>query len=333
MKAWLLESMSGLEKLHLTEAKDPKPGPGEVVLEVQYAALNPADRYLAEGQYPAKPNWPHVLGREAAGTILEVAPDVGHLRPGEQQALLRSDIGVNRWGTFAQRVAVPAESLIPIPPGWTMQEAAGGALTYLTAYQALTQWGELPPSVVLITGALGGVGVASVQLAAAMGHTVVALSRSPEKRLKLIRLGAAVALDPQNTQWRNHIQEFLGDRRVDLAIDNIGGSLLPEVIHTLGDHGKVSVVGRLAGPVPQFNTSTLLFRRLRLGGVAVGAYTNAEARFAWQSILGLMDRIRATPQIDRVFAFDQLPAAFARLAAGPMGKVLLAVNGPVQAVA
>jgi len=114
---------------------------------------------------------------------------------------------------------------------------------------------------------------------------------------------------------------------VDLAIDNIGGTLLPEVIETLGYGGRVSLVGRLAGPVPQFNTASMFFRRLKLGGVAVGAYQNAEARAAWGEVLELMNKTGARPLVDHVFPFDQLPAAFERLAQGPMGKVLLAVSG------
>jgi NADPH2:quinone reductase len=82
-------------------------------------------------------------------------------------------------------------------------------------------------------------------------------------------------------------------------------------------------VGRLAGEVPQFNTATLFFRRLRIGGVAVGAYTNQESRQAWKASLELLNKTGARPLIDRVFPFDQLPAAFARLARGPMGKVLV----------
>ena len=113
---------------------------------------------------------------------------------------------------------------------------------------------------------------------------------------------------------------------MDLAIDNIGGKLLAEVIETLGDLGKVSVVGRLAGAVPDFNTAALLFRRLRLGGVNVGAPGNAEARAAWRQILELLSRTGARPLVDSVFPFDQLPQAFERLAQGPMGKVLLEVK-------
>ena len=124
-----------------------------------------------------------------------------------------------------------------------------------------------------MTGASGGVGVAAVQLAAAMGHKVLALSRSPEKRRRLEQLGATATFNPEDPEWRRAVKTMLAPRRVDLAIDNIGGKLLPEVIDTLGELGRVSLVGRLAGPVPSFNTATLFFRRLRLGGVAVGAWT------------------------------------------------------------
>ncbi|HWH70316.1 MAG TPA: zinc-binding dehydrogenase, partial [Candidatus Sulfotelmatobacter sp.] len=227
----------------------------------------------------------------------------------------------------AQRVVVPVDSLVQMPAPWTEPESAGATLVYLTAYQALTMWGPLPhPAVVLVTGASGGVGVAAVQLAAAMGHTVLALSRSADKSRRLHALGAAATFDPADPQWPQAAKAAIASRRVDLAIDNIGGKLLPEVIDTLGDLGRVSLVGRLAGPVPDFNTAALFFRRLRLGGVAVGAYTNAEARAAWQEVLRLLARTGARPLVDNIFAFDQLPKAFERLAQGPMGKVLLQVR-------
>ena len=121
------------------------------------------------------------------------------------------------------------------------------------------------------------------------------------------------------------MKEHLKGRRVDLAIDNIGGPLFNQVLDTLGDQGKVSCVGRLAGPVPEFNTASLFFRRIRIGGVAVGAYTPAESRAQWSRILALLDETGARPLIDSVWEFDKLKDAFARLSAGPMGKVVLKV--------
>jgi NADPH:quinone reductase len=324
MRAWLLDELNGLDRLRLADAPDPVAQPGEAVLAVQFAALNPADRYLAERQYPLKPALPHVLGRDGLGSVIQIGDGVSQIRVGDKRAILRGDVGGNRWGTFAQRVAVPVENLVETPQKWSDEEAAGATLVYLTAYQALTMWGPLPEnSVVLVTGASGGVGVASIQLATAMGHTVFGLSRNPEKSRRLEQLGAAEVLNPEDDKWRQNLKAKLAPRRVSLAIDNVGGKLLPEVIDTLGDNGRVSLVGRLAGPVPSFNTATLFFRRLRIGGVAVGAYSNSESRAAWQEVLRLLASRSARPLVDSVFPFDQLPKAFERLAQGPMGKVLL----------
>lgn len=325
MRAWLLDHFGGVGALRLADTADPVAQAGEVVLEIHYAALNPADRYLAERQYPAKPRMPHILGRDGVGRVVEVGPGVAGLSVGDLRVILRGDVGADRPGTFAERVAVPVESLAEIPSGWDEQEAASAPLVYLTAYQALSMWGDLPKgSVVLVTGASGGVGVASVQLAAALGHTVVALSRSEEKRARLRQLGASLCLDPGSAGWRLSLKNAISPGRVELAIDNIGGTLLPEVIDSLGNNGKVSLVGRLAGPVPSFNTATLFFRRIRMGGVAVGAYAPAESQAAWKTVLALLAQAGARPVVDSVLPFEQLPGGFARLEAGPMGKVLLA---------
>jgi len=140
---------------------------------------------------------------------------------GDRRAILRGEAGVDRAGTFAERVAVPAQNLVEIPAGWSEQESAGATLVYLTAYQALTTWGPLPPgAVVLVTGASGGVGVASAQLASAMGHTVIALSRSAEKSDRLRQLGAMGTLNPEDPQWRKSLNTLLAR----------GGSIWPSTI-------------------------------------------------------------------------------------------------------
>ena len=325
MKAWLLDRIGSLDNLRLGEVADPASAPGEALLRVEHAALNPADRYLAEGQYPAKPAMPHILGRDGIGTVVAVGSGVIETRIGDRRLVLRSQIGVTRPGTFAQFVSVPVESLVEPPAGWSDEQSAGAPLVYLTAYQALTTWGDLPPSVVLVTGASGGVGVASIQLARAMLHTVIALSRDPVKSQKLKELGASLVVDPNDPEWPRKVKDFLGRRRVDLAIDNIGGPLFNQVLDTLGEYGRVSCVGRLAGPVPEFNTASLFFRRLRIGGVHVGAYTPPESREAWSRILALLAETGASPLVDSVWQFNQLKEAFARLSAGPMGKIILQV--------
>jgi NADPH2:quinone reductase len=325
MKAWLLTERTGLGALRLSDVPDPVPGDGDVVIDLEYAALNPADRYHSQGQYPGDPPMPHVLGRDGVGVVSEVGKGVDSSKIGQRVVIIRGDTGVRRWGSFAQRAAVAAESTAPPPEGWTIEQSAGAALVYITAHQALLQWGELPASVVLITGASGGVGVASIHLARALGHVVVALSRGSAKHDALKGLGAHHVVDISDPEWPGKLKKTLHPKKVDLVVENIGGPGFLQVLETLGLWGKVSVVGMLAGPVPNFNLASLMFRRLRVGGVAISTNTPAESRAAWDQSAKMLDRIGARPVVDRVFAFDQLPEAFERLEEGPIGKVLVKI--------
>jgi NADPH2:quinone reductase len=328
MKAWLLDNAGdGIDKLHVADVPDPTPGAGQVVVDLHYAGLNPADRYLAENQYPARPQFPHILGRDGVGVVSAVGPDVTTLKIGQKVNVVYGEAGINQPGTFAQKLLAPVETLGEIPRGWSDEQAAAAPLVYITAYQAIWQWVNLPASgaVVLITGASGGVGVASIHLAKAVGHTVIGLSRSAEKSRKLLEIGADLTFNPADPNWKKSLKDQLGKKRVDLAIDNIGGPLFNDVIEVMGNHGRISVVGRLAGPVPNFNTASLFFRRLRIGGVAVHAFTVAEARSAWGEVLALLQKTGAKPPIDSVHPFDKLKGAFEQLARGPMGKVLVRI--------
>src|SRR5438045_5803574 len=119
MRAWLLDNIGdGIDRLRLTDADDPQPAPGEVILRVTYAGLNPADRYLSEGQYPAKPQLPHILGRDGLGVVDQLGAGVTGFRVGDKAIVLRSEIGVSRRGTFAEQVAVPVESLAKPQAEW-----------------------------------------------------------------------------------------------------------------------------------------------------------------------------------------------------------------------
>ncbi|HEY5931420.1 MAG TPA: alcohol dehydrogenase catalytic domain-containing protein, partial [Nitrospira sp.] len=144
MRAWLMDSYDGVEKLRLGEVPDPQPGPAEVLLKVRYAALNPADAFLAQGLYPAKPALPHILGRDGVGEVEAVGSGVEHLRVGESVGILRCETGVEKPGTLAEKVVVPAKSVTRIPAGWPLEEMAGAPLVFLTAWQALTQWNDPP---------------------------------------------------------------------------------------------------------------------------------------------------------------------------------------------
>jgi len=332
MRAWLMDSYDGVEQLRLSEAPEPQPGPAEVLLKVGYAALNPADAFLAQGLYPAKPTLPHILGRDGMGDVLQIGADVGNIRVGETVGILRCETGVETPGTLAEKVVVPSESLVRIPSGWSLEEMAGAPLVFLTAWQALTQWNDppVPPlarSVLLVTGASGGVGVASVLLGKSLNLIVVALSRDARKRTKLKTLGADGVFDPEDKNLVKAISAAISPKKVDLAVDCVGGKLFPQVIALLGYGGKISVVGRSGGTAPEFNTATLLFRRIRIGGVSVGDYTAQAAQTAWKEIVDRLEMIGRRPLVDSIVSFEEVKKGFARLAQGPMGKVVVCVVG------
>jgi NADPH:quinone reductase len=331
MRAWLIDSFEGVEKLRLTEVPDPKPGPGEALLRVRYAALNPADAFLAKAQYPAKPPLPHVLGRDGVGDVLAVGSGVSNVAVGDTAGILRCDVGVETWGTLAEKTVVCAASLAKIPDGWSLEEMAGAPLTFLTAWQALTQWSDPPAppstgSTLLVTGASGGVGVASVLLGKSMGLTVVALSRSSEKAATLKDLGADFVFDPSAANLRKNVIAAIAPKKIDIAIDNVAGPLFNQIIAMLGYGGCISVVGRSGGAVPEFNTGTLFFRRNRIGGVAVADFTPETAHETWKDIVARLTAIGKRPVVDGVYPFAEVKQAFARLSQGPMGKVLVRVG-------
>ena len=332
MRAWLMESYDGIEKLRLAEVETPSPGIGEILLKVHFAALNPADAFLAQGMYPAKPDLPHVLGRDGAGDVLAVGPGVANVCVGDTVGILRCEVGVTVKGTLAEQVVVPAASVARVPQGWSPEEMAAAPLVFLTSWQALTQWTDppappRPSSVLLVTGASGGVGAATVQLGKSMGLRVVALSRSAQKRARLEQLGADLVFDSADANLRKNVAKAIAPKRVDLAVDNVAGPLFAQVIAMMGHGGRISVVGRSHGAVPEFNTAALFFKRIRIGGVNVGDYTPESAQSVWQEIVERLGKLGQRPVVDGIFPFENVKSAFARLAAGPMGKVLVRVAG------
>jgi NADPH2:quinone reductase len=327
MRAWLMDSFDGVEKMRLAEVADPEPGPGEVLLRVKLAALNPADAFLALAQYPAKPALPHILGRDGVGEVLAIGAGVSDVRAGQTVGILRCNAGVEAWGTLAEKVVVPAVSVAPVPYGWREEEMAGAPLVFLTAWQALTQWGGVPKDgeVLLVTGASGGVGVASVLLGKSMGLTVIGLSRSAEKGARLKELGADFVFDPADKGMRKAAAAAIAPRKVDLVVDSVGGELFGQVVALLGYGGRISVVGRSGGVVPDFNTATLFFKRNKIGGVSVGDYSPQEAQQAWREIVRRLDATEQRPVFEEPVALEDVKQAFEKLSAGPMGKVLVRV--------
>jgi len=325
MRAWRFHEFGDIANYQIEDVPDPAPRPGEVTVRLQYAALNPADRLLIEGRYPGAGELPLTVGRDGAGTV-ERGSGNGAYAEGDRVVILRSEIGITRQGTLAEKVAAPEDVLAPVPEGWSMEEAAAAPLVYLTAWKALVDQGGLQTGeTVLVTGASGGVGIASIQLAKCLGARVIALSRDEAKRERLVELGADHALDDG--------ADGLGDRvcaiasgGVDLVIEHLGGPRLAEHLGLLTVGGRIMVIGLLAGRTAEVDLGAVLFKQARIEGVHVGKYTPGQARHTWDRVVATLDTANARPVIDTVFDMRDVQDAFAYLKGGHMGKVLVKVG-------
>jgi len=327
MKSWRFHEFGKIENLKLEEIPVPVPADDEALIKLEYAALNPADKFLVMGQYPRPGKPPFAVGRDGCGTI-EVAAKNGKFKKGDRVIILRSEIGVSREGTLAQYVTVPEESLAPLPEGWKPEEGAAGPLVQLTAWQALVDEGGCEPGkTVLVTGASGGVGTAAVLQAKALGAQVVALSRSEGKREKLRAMGADYVYDTNDPDLVRKVQEDLEGGRCDIVVENLAGPFLQKSINLTGYKGRICVMGLLAGLKSDIIIGTFMFKRIHIIGIAVGDYTPAEAQSAWNKIVETLKKTKQRPLVDRIFPIEQVQEAFEHLSKGPMGKVVI---GPMN---
>jgi NADPH2:quinone reductase len=324
MRIWRFHSFGDLGSLELEHVPDPVPAHGEIRVRLDYAALNPADRYLILGQYPRAGEPPLAVGRDGCGVA---DTDGQRFKKGEEVVLLRSDLGVSRDGTLAEYVCVPEVSLAPLPEDWTSMEGAAGPLVHLTAWQALVDVGKITgDDTVLITGASGGVGTAALVQAKGFGARVIATSRSEEKRERLLELGADAVVDSSAEDYVALIKNILKDGRVSLVVENLAGPFLQKSIDVLAEGGRIAVVGLLAGLSSEVSIGTLLFKRARIEGVQVGAYTPEESQHAWNRIVSHLAATGARPLVDEIFPMTEVPEAFEYLKKGPFGKVLVDVR-------
>lgn len=321
MRSWRFHEFGKIENLMIDEIPVPEPAEGEALLRVQYAALNPADKFLVMGQYPKPGKPPFSVGRDGVGIVEKSA---GRFKEGDTVIILRSEIGITRDGTLAEYVTVPEESLAPLPEGWKPEEGAAGPLVCLTAWQALVDEGLMEPGKkVLVTGASGGVGTAAVMLARGLGGQVVALSRSEEKQKRLRELGADMTFDTDDPDIVKTVQKALDGGRVDIVVENLSGPFLQKSINMTGHKGRICIMGLLAGLSSNIVIGSFMFKRIHLIGIAVGDYTAAEAQDRWKKIVETLDKTGSRPLVDKAFPFDQVQEAFEHLSKGPMGKVVI----------
>jgi NADPH:quinone reductase len=322
MRAAVVRAFGPPEGVAIEEWPAPTPRPGEVVVQVLAASVNYADLLMVAGRYQVKPALPFVPGIEFCGLITRVGPDVDRWRPGD-----RVMGATNSGGCFAEEVAVPAGQIFRAPENLPLELAAQLVVGYGTAAYALTRGLLKAGETILVSGAGGGVGLATIGVALRLGARVFAVAGAPEKLRVAAAHGAHATLHYQMGSLRSAVANLTGGRGVHVVLDTVGGSFFDEALRCLAPHGRILVVGFASGSLPRIPAEYLLLKNLSAIGIGFGGVLATEPSSAQAIIEELLALHAAQPfiaQVDGRLSLDHTTVALQRLADRQViGKQLL----------
>jgi NADPH2:quinone reductase len=298
MRAVQVIDTTGPADVVVREVADPDPGPDDVLVEVHRVGVSFPDLLLSKGEYQLKPAVPFTLGVDFAGTV--VSGPAG-FEPGQRVA------GVGGWGGAADLVANPAVSTFALPDSISFDEGAALPMNYLTAQFALAERAGLRAGeTVLVHGAAGGVGTATIQVATGYGARAIAVVSTEEKAAVARAAGAAetVLLDG----FKDAVLGLTGGRGVDVVVDVVGGEVFTDSLRCLSTQGRLLVVGFAAGQgIPEVKVNRLLLNNIDVRGVGWGAYAMARPGYMqeqWAELVPMMEAGVVRPPIGATYDLD-----------------------------
>ena len=329
MRALVVRQHGPLETLKIETCPDPQPGPDEVLIEVHAASVNFPDLLVIGGTYQNLPPTPFVPGKDLAGPVAAVGANVTDLKPGDRVMALIE------YGAFAECAIAPHRNCHRLPAAMSYAEGAAMGLSYLTAHFALVERAGLKPGeVVLVTGAAGGVGLAAVQIAKALGATVVA-AVSSEAQAALARAAGAdhvVFTEVPNLRenFRRQVFAVVGERGVDIIIDPVGGDIFDAGLRAIAWCGRLVIVGFAAGRIPEVKTGYLLVKNISLIGLQSSDYRDREpekVRRVQQELFALYEQGKLKPHVMASYRLDAYREALAAVRDRKvLGKVVLEIR-------
>ncbi|KQP50219.1 NADPH:quinone oxidoreductase family protein [Methylobacterium sp. Leaf108] len=322
MKALLCSRLGGPDDLAIATLPDPVPGPGEAVVRVRLAALNFFDTLIIAGRYQVKPELPFSPGGEACGVVEALGEGATGVAVGDRVIVHA------KFGTCAERIAVPAAGLARVPDTVTDEQAAGLTITYGTTLHALRDRARLRPGETLaVLGASGGVGLAAVELGALMGARVIACASSAEKLALAKSHGAHDLVDYGRDNLREALRRLSGGRGIDVVYDPIGGDYAEPALRSLAWKGRYLVIGFAAGEIPRIPLNLALIKGIDIQGVHWGVFVEREPEAHRANQVQLLDWVaqgRLTAKVDSVHPLEAYVDALGILQRREaMGKVLL----------
>ncbi|MGF1562853.1 MAG: NAD(P)H-quinone oxidoreductase [Geminicoccaceae bacterium] len=327
MRAIIMDGFGGSEVLQLGACALPEPSADEVRIKVAATSVNRADLAQREGHYPPPPGESDILGLEVAGVIEALGTGVTGWRVGDR---VMSLVG---GGGYADYAVAPASTLMAVPAGMPLLEAAGISEVFLTAYLNIFQEAALKQGdSVLIHGGASGVGTAGIQLVKALGGGLCLVTvGSADKAEACTALGADLAIRYKDDDFVAAVQAATDKRGVDVILDHIGGAYLAKNIDCLATYGRLVIIGLLGGAKAELPIGKLMIKRQRVIGSVLRARPVAEkARLTADfsaNVLPLFDAGRLKPVIHTVMPLDDVRAAHDLVEANAnIGKVILQVD-------
>jgi len=322
MKAVLCKAYGPPSSLVVEDIASPIPGPGQVLVAVHAAGVNFPDTLIIQGKYQFKPELPFSPGAEVSGIVKAVGEGVSQPQIGDRV------IATATWGGYAEEVVVQADRVIPMPQGIDYETAAAFLMAYGTSYHALKDRGQLVAGeTVLVLGASGGVGLAAVEIAKALGARVIAAASTEDKLAVCRQHGADETINYATENLRERIKSLTNGRGVDVVYDPVGGELSEPALRAMAWRGRFLVVGFAAGAIPALPLNLTLLKGCAIVGVFWGAFVQNEPQrhaAALDELVRWLQDGRLKPRISGVYPLERCAEALQHVMDRKVtGKVVL----------
>jgi NADPH:quinone reductase len=329
MRAIVCKEFKSPAMLAISTLDDPVPAANEVLIQVKATGLGYVDALTVAGLYQIKPTLPFIPGNEISGVVIQTGAAVKHLRIGQRV------LAMPRNGGLAELICLNENSCTPIPEVLSHESAAGFLVNYCTAYHGLTHCGKLQPrELVLILGASGGVGVAAIDIAKALGAEVIAAASSQKKRDACLALGADHVIDYSKEDWRADLQKVLAGRPLNVVYDPVGGDYAEPALRSLGPDGRFLVVGFATGEIPKVPLNLALLKRCAIIGVNWGGFVAAnpnEMRPVLTTLLQWIAEGRLHPAAGETMPLQKAGSAMMKmLNRQAIGKMVVTMNDELK---
>ena len=324
MKALICNEFGSTKNLTLEEVKSPEPGARQVLIDVHAAGINFPDVLTVQGKYQFKPSLPFTPGIEVSGVIKKVGKDVKMRKVGDEV------ISTLQTGAFASEV-VTSENSTFLKGNMSFEQAAGFALTYGTSYYALKQRARLVAGeTVLVLGAAGGVGVATFQLAKAMGANVIAAASNDTKLDFAEEAGADLRINYTNENLKERVKELTNGQGADVIYDPVGGDFSEQAFRAIAWNGRFLVIGFASGPIAKMPLNLALLKGASLVGVFWGSWSAREPNESqnnFSELIKMVDDKKFIPLVTEIFKLEDHASAFACIEERrAKGKVILSMK-------